>query len=374
MIAPAAVATSSTTSPIRVMIVDDSTIVRGMVSGWIEETPDIKVAAIAVDGAQALKKLAKGGVDICLLDIEMPGMSGLEALPKLLLIHTKLRVIMASILPERDPDVALRALQLGAIDFIAKPSTNRLGGAEAYRSELLEKIRKLARSNTDAPPAPRKISQNAPPPPSAARAMQKVRAKGAAVPLQALIVAASTGGPSAICRVLERLDDAWRLPILIAQHMPADYTRTLARMIGQVSPLETREAEAGEEIRPGVIYIAPGDFHFTVRRNARGRVVAALDQEAPVNWCRPSADPLFRSAAEIWGAAAMGLILTGMGHDGRDGAAALVAKGGRIVAQDEATSVVWGMPGAVVGAGLAEQVLPLDDIAPFLSNFGRAVK
>jgi len=344
--------------PIKVMIVDDSAVVRGMVSRWMEETDDIRSAAFAVDGAHALKKLVEGPIDVCVLDIEMPVMSGLEALPKLLALRPGLRVIMASTLSERGAEVTLRALQLGAADYIPKPSASGLGGAEAYRRELFEKIRQLARRPPPAAVAAPTRPALVRPPTSNTRAARP----------EALVIAASTGGPPALRQLLAGLGGAWRGPILIAQHMPAEFTRTLARMLDQVTPFEAKEAVAGEPVKPGVIYVAPGNFHLTVRRTATGQVITALDQEEPINWCRPSADPLFRSAAEVWGGAALGVVLTGMGHDGRDGARVLAGKGGRIIAQDEATSVVWGMPGAVVQAGLAEQVLPLAEIAPFLAG------
>ncbi len=350
-------APSARPAPIKVMIVDDSAIVRGMVSRWLEETSDIQVAAMAVDGGQALKKIAETDVDVCILDIEMPVMSGLEALPRMLALKPRLKVIMASTLSERGAEVTLRALNLGAADYIAKPSANRLGGAEAYRQELLDKIRLLARRAAAAPA----VGAPAPKLPAAA-------STGAFPRPEVLVVASSTGGPPALRVLMAGLSGTWKGPILIAQHMPAEFTATLARMLDQVSSHRVKEAVAGEPVLPGVAYVAPGDFHLTVRRSAAGGVVTNLNKDAPVNWCRPSADPLFQTAAETWGSSALGLVLTGMGHDGRDGAAALSKTGARIVAQDEASSVVWGMPGAVVGAGLAERVLPLGDIAPFLSS------
>jgi two-component system chemotaxis response regulator CheB len=363
-------AAQAAAAPIKVMIVDDSAVVRGMVARWLEAEAGIVVEVMAVDGVHALKKLAEHEVDICLLDIEMPVMSGLEALPQMLALRPGLRVIMASTLSERGAEVTLRALQLGAADFIAKPSANRLGGADAYRRDLVDKIRQLGRRARSAG-APASARAATAPRPSPVRAAA-TSPLGARHPRpEALVIAASTGGPPALRRLFDQLGGDWRTPILIAQHMPAEFTRTLARLIDQVTPFEAREAVAGEAVKPGVIYVAPGAYHLTVRRGATGQVVTALDQEPPINWCRPSADPLLASAAEVWGAGAVGLVLTGMGHDGRDGAAVLAAKGGRIIAQDEASSVVWGMPGAVVEAGLAERVLALDDIAPFLAGLAR---
>lgn len=344
--------------PVRVMIVDDSAVVRGMTTRWLEEASDVVVAAVAVDGLHALKKIAETEVDVCVLDIEMPAMSGLEALPKLLAARPGLKVIMASTLSQRGAEVTLRALELGAADYIGKPEASRLGGADAYRRELVDKIVHLGRRSTGAASAPGRPAKAAAPPPPP-------RLVGSRP--EALIIASSTGGPPALRRVLQELGDRWKAPVLIAQHMPAEFTKTLADMLDKVTPLVVREGRAGEAILPGHVYVAPGDRHMTVRRGAQGTAVLQLDQEPPINFCRPSADPLFVSAAEFWGRGALGLVLTGMGHDGRDGAVALSKRGGGVIAQDEASSVVWGMPGAVVSAGVASQILPLDQIANALA-------
>lgn len=349
-------ALAATAHPVRVMIVDDSAVVRGMVTRWLEDAGFI-IAAIAVDGAQALRKLSDASVDVCLLDIEMPVMSGLEALPKLLAAKPDLRVIMASTLTERGAEVTLRALDLGAADYIAKPSANKLGGADLYRKDLIEKVRHLgARAARPAPP------------PAAPRPSLAPPASGSAGPIEAVVVASSTGGPPALRRFIAGLGADWTSPILIAQHMPPGFTRTLAQMLDPVSHLTAREARNGEPILPGVIYVAPGDYHMTVRSAGTGGPSIHLDQGPEVNYCRPSADPLFESAARFWKGRALGVVLTGMGRDGRDGAAVLAKLGGAIIAQDEATSVVWGMPGAVANAGLAEAVLPLDQIGPYLAS------
>jgi len=349
---------SASGTPIRVMIVDDSAVVRGMVSRWLDEADGIHVAAIAVDGGHALTKLAATEVDVVVMDIEMPVMSGLEALPKLLAIKPGLKVIMASTLTAKGAQVTLRALDLGASDYIAKP-TAKLGGADAYRDELIQKVRELARRPASM------VRPSAIEHPVAPVALGNDKRIGRP---EALVIASSTGGPPALRQVLAKLGPSWTAPILIAQHMPAEFTKTLAEMLAKVVTCPVREAVSGEPVMNGVIYVAPGDHHLTVRRGATGKVMTHLDKEAPVNWCRPSADPLFASAAEAWGPSVLGLVLTGMGHDGRDGARVLSEKGGRIIAQDEASSVVWGMPGAVVGAGLADRVVALDQIGPFLAG------
>lgn len=337
---------------VRVMVVDDSAVVRGMVTRWLEDE-GVEIAAIAVDGVQALKRLADTEIDVCILDIEMPNMSGLEALPKLLAMKPSLRVIMASTLSERGAEVTLRALDLGAADYIPKPSANKLGGAETYRRDLLEKVLQLgARATQPAPPP----SPSLPPIPLRAAAVE------------AVVVASSTGGPPALRQFVMGLGASWTAPILIAQHMPQGFTKSLAQMIDRSCSMEAREAVNGEPVLRSTIYVAPGGYHMSVRAAGAGRATIHLDQGPEINWCRPSADPLFISAARFWGAKAMGVVLTGMGHDGRDGATILAGAGGQIIAQDEATSVVWGMPGAVAAAGVADAILPLNEIGPYVSR------
>lgn len=353
---------------VRVMIVDDSAVVRGMVSRWLEARADIVVVAMAVDGLQALKKLEEHEIDVCVLDIEMPNMSGLEALPKLLARRPRLKIIMASTLSERGAEITLRALSLGATDFIPKPSTSRIGGAEAYQRDLIEKIVQLGRRS--APAIERPIKSYLKPPtalPSVAPVTPAVRSgprPGRKVRLDALVIAASTGGPPALREVISGLGAHWRGPILIAQHMPQGFTRALAQMIGRVTPMTVKEGEHGEKVTDGVIYIAPGGFHMIVERGRDGTPTIQLNQGPEVHWCRPAADPLFISAAEVWGGAAAGMVLTGMGHDGRDGSRALADCGAPVMVQDEASSVVWGMPGSVIHAGVPAEIHPLSALAP----------
>lgn len=354
------------------MIVDDSAVVRGMVSRWLEARADIVVVALAVDGLQALKKLEEHEIDVCVLDIEMPNMSGLEALPKLLALRPRLKVIMASTLSERGAEITLRALTLGAADFIPKPSTSRIGGAEAYQRDLIEKIVQLGRRR--APGLERPIKSYLKPPPEPLSAPPVVRngpRPSRKVRLEALVVAASTGGPPALREVISGLGAEWRGPILIAQHMPQGFTKALAQMIGRVTPMTVKEGEHGEPVTDGVIYIAPGGFHMIVERGRDGAPTVQLNQGPEVHWCRPAADPLFISAAEMWGGAAAGMVLTGMGHDGRDGARALAACGAPVLVQDEASSVVWGMPGSVIQAGVPAEVHPLSALAPQLLQWTR---
>jgi two-component system chemotaxis response regulator CheB len=358
---PAPSATSE--EPVRVMIVDDSAVVRGLVTRWLQQDPAFELVASAADGAQALNKLDQAKPEVCILDVEMPVMGGLEALPEMLRRRPDLKVIMASTLTTRGGRVTLQALHLGAADYVSKPEASRLGGADAYRAELLEKTRQLAlaarrRRRFVAAPAARAAPAPAFPAPAPG------------LRLDVVAIASSTGGPPALSKLLAGLPADWRAPILIVQHMPAGFTSLLAEHLGRICPIPVREAKDGEIVEPRTVYVAPGDQHMVVRRDGV-RPSVALNRDPPENWCRPAADPLFRSVAEVYGDRAVGLVLTGMGHDGREGARALRARGGRLIAQDEATSVVWGMPGAVVEAGLATDVRPLEAVAQTLAEFAR---
>lgn len=369
--------TSSATRPIKLMIVDDSAVVRGLMTRWIDAEPDMELVASATDGVQALKKVVEAQPDVLILDIEMPNMNGLEALPQLLKAKPGLKVLMASTLTTRGATIAIKALELGAADYVPKPDAGRLGGADGYRQELLGKARALT-GRSRAFPAPPGAT---PPPPSplAARPATSPAAPTAAAtslrvaqpnqvrrigPVKAdvLVVGASTGGPPALRNFLVGLGNDWNLPILIVQHMPATFTAILAEHLNKALPFEVVEAKDGMVVQSKHVYIAPGDFHMTVKREGVQNVLR-LDQGPQVNWCRPAVDPMFNSAANIWGEKILAVILTGMGHDGRDGAATIANKGGMVMAQDEATSVVWGMPGAVAEAGLAEIIRPIEGLA-----------
>jgi two-component system chemotaxis response regulator CheB len=345
----------------RVLIVDDSAVVRGLLFRWLQDAPEFEIVGLAVDGGQAIKKASEHDIDLCVLDVEMPVMTGLEALPKLLALRPAMRVLMCSTLTQQGAAVTLRALDLGAADFIGKPEANRLGGAAAFRDELLGKLRKLGEAKARLPGLAR-----AAPPRTASIA-----------PIRALIrpditvIGASTGGPPALRRLLCDMGPTWPTPIAIVQHMPATFTRILAEHLTSGCKLPVREAADGQSMEAGCAYVAPGDWHLTLRRGARP--VAVLDQDPAENWCRPAVDKLFRSAASAYGGRVLAVILTGMGHDGRDGARALAAKGAPVIAQDEASSVVWGMPGAVVEEGLATDVKPLADLGGALWKLVRGV-
>jgi two-component system chemotaxis response regulator CheB len=376
------------------MIVDDSAVVRGLISRWLEHEPDMVLAGLAIDGAKGVEKVKEIQPDVLILDIEMPNMGGLEALPKLLAAKPGLKVLMASTLTTRGANVTLRALELGAADYIPKPDSTRIGGADGFRTELLTKIRALcgrtrswpvppAAGNTapagSAAPAP-SAHGHAAPAPSALRPAPKPvitpvtpslrpRATGPKR-IDCLVIGASTGGPPALRAFLLGLGPDWKLPVLIVQHMPATFTAILAEHLDKALPQKVQEAKDGMLIESRNIYIAPGDFHMTIRPDPIVKQIR-LDQTPQINWCRPAVDPLFKSAAEVYGNHALGVVLTGMGHDGRDGAAAMVAANGSVLVQDEATSVVWGMPGAIAEAGLAEIIKPIDGLSAACKAFAR---
>jgi two-component system chemotaxis response regulator CheB len=350
------------------MIIDDSAVVRGLFTRWVGEQTDIELAGSAPDGAQGVARLAALDPDVVVLDIEMPVMGGLEALPKLLALKPDLRIVMASTLSQKGAEVTLRALSLGAADYIGKPDSTRLGGADAYRDELMGKIRALA-PRRSAPATPRPVmvaaAEAAPTPAGGLRPMPSAPRRA-----EILAIGSSTGGPQALREFFTLLDGDWTAPIVVVQHMPPTFTTLLAEQLGRVSPLPAVEAEHGMPLLPGRIHLARGDHHMTVRRTGT-QLSLALDQNAAENFCRPAADPLFRSVAQLFGDRALAVVLTGMGSDGREGGRALVDAGGVMLAQDEASSVVWGMPGAVVGAGLASMAQPVPALVKAVRALGR---
>ena len=346
-------------APIRVMIADDSLVVRGMMTKWLREEPGIDLVAAAADGQQAVDLAAQHRPDVLVLDIEMPRLNGLEALPKILENRPRPRVIMASSLTSEGAGVTLQALDLGASDYITKPSSHSVSGVDGYREELMRKIRSLGRRIAPAPPRPTSTPTSAPvAAPSARPPAAATSPARAFLPAEAILVASSTGGPPVLKALLDRLGPDFAPPILIVQHMPATFTGMLAAHLAKSSGRKVVEAVDGGIIESHTAYIAPGGWHMGVAVR-EGRRVTVLDQSEPENWCRPAADKLFRAAAEVYGPRTLAVVLTGMGHDGLAGARALSAQGAAILAQDEESSVVWGMPGAVAQAGLTAVIGPL---------------
>jgi len=383
------------------MVCDDSVAIRGAIVRMLETDPAIRVVARAANGRAAIDELARTPVDVLVLDVEMPVLDGLTALPLLLRADPDLRVIMASTLTTRGADVAMRALRLGAADYVPKPTSIGLAGDETFRRELIEKVKGLARlrrravaanmdragaANADragAANADRAGAANADRPglANAARAGAATSGRAmtasaagrnpptalrlqAAAPLPArlLAIGSSTGGPQALFTLVQGLGDTLSVPVVLTQHMPRTFTPILAEHISKLRGLPCAEAQHGEVLLPGRIYLAPGDRHLLVERAANG-LQARLTEDAPENFCRPSVDPMLRSAAAACDGRVLVAMLTGMGHDGLAGTRQVIDAGGTAIAQDEATSVVWGMPGAVAQAGLCHAVLPLPEIA-----------
>lgn len=338
---------------IRVMVVDDSAIVRGLIVQTLERDPALSVVARAAQGEAALAELDRTAVDVVVLDIEMPVMDGLTALPLILKKRPEVKVIMASTLTRRNARISLQALEAGAADYVPKPETGGLVGAEEFARELTAKVKALGRR---ARPA------HAP-----TLAAPVVRPAPLSPPVRPGVVAigGSTGAPPALMALFADLKDELEQAVLLTQHMPPTFTAMLAEQLERTGVRPAAEARDGEPILPGRIYVAPGGWHMTVGLSGSVPVIR-LNQEAPEHFCRPSVDPMLRSAAAIYGPGVLAVILTGMGADGAEGCRAVAEAGGRFVVQDEATSVVWGMPGAAAKTGLAEAVLPLTQIAPWV--------
>ena len=346
-----------TSAVIRVVLIDDSAVVRGALRQIIDAAPDMRVVATAGNGRLGLEELGRIEADVVLLDVEMPELDGLSTLPLILARHPKVRVIMASSLTQQGATVTVDALARGAVDYITKPSSR--SGPTALASladEIVGKVRAIGQAGS----ARRTRSSAAP---DVRRAPRTTPHPVAAVTPRIVAIASSTGGPNALVTVLKSLPRSLSLPIVITQHMPPVFTKLLAQRLGRESDRACAEAIDGEQILPHRIYVAPGDFHLIIE-GRQGSACARLTQTPPENHCRPSADPMIRSLAALYGPAVLAVVLTGMGEDGRRGCEDLRHIGGRIIAQDETTSVVWGMPGAVVHAGIVEKVLPLEEIGP----------
>jgi two-component system chemotaxis response regulator CheB len=357
------------------MVVDDSAVIRGIFRRTLEVDPEIEVVASANNGQVAVDTLAKTPVDIVLLDIEMPVMDGMTALPKLLELNPDVQVIMASTLTQKNADISFKAMAAGATDYIPKPTAkHEIHSSEGFKRELLDKVKALAHAKRGGGRAPRAAATATPGSAPAASVRPKPPTAGitlrpaSLIKPEILFIGSSTGGPQALMAVLGELGSAFDLPIVITQHMPKTFTGILAQHIGKATQRPTAEAVDGETIEKGRIYVAPGEKHLLVE-SGQGRPTLRLDDGPPENYCKPAVDPMLRSAAPIYRQKLLTLILTGMGHDGREGGRNVVDAGGTVIAQDEASSVVWGMPGAVANAGLCSAVLPLQQIARHINQF-----
>ncbi len=355
------------------MVVDDSVVIRGMISRWIGAEPDMEVVASLRTGLDAVNQLDRINPDVAVLDIEMPDLDGISALPQLLAKKRDLIVIMASTLTRRNAEISLKALSLGASDYIPKPeSTREATAAETFRHDLIQKIRHLGAKarrstvhTTVSPPLAPGHDKSRPAAPAAAPTASAPIARRSFGLLQpkVLLIGSSTGGPQALMSLVAEIGAVIdRVPVLITQHMPPTFTTILAEHLARASKRPAHEGIDGESIKPGRIYLAPGARHMRIVRHAIDATIA-LDDGPPVNFCKPAVDPMFTSAIDVWQGSIMSVILTGMGSDGMRGGKDIVAAGGSVIAQDEATSVVWGMPGAAVNAGICAAVLPLNQIA-----------
>ena len=341
-------------TPTRILVVDDAVVVRRLVSQVLDAEPDLAVAGTAPNGRIALAKIPQVNPDLITLDVEMPEMDGIETLEAIRRDHPRLPVIMFSTLTERGAATTLDALLKGANDYVTKPANvGSIGEAIArVREQLVPKIRALCPS----PPQP-----SAPVQPARVRAPVR-RAGGPAPRIEGVGIGVSTGGPNALDELLPALPADLGVPVYIAQHMPPMFTRLLAERLDARSGLAVSEAVDGAPVDAGDAVVAPGDHHLEVRRRG-AEVLQHVHQGPRENSCRPSVDVLFRSLATVYGGGVLGVVLTGMGADGLRGSERIVDAGGRVVVQDQASSVVWGMPGAVAAAGLADAVLPLSALA-----------
>jgi two-component system, chemotaxis family, protein-glutamate methylesterase/glutaminase len=344
---------------IRILIVDDSVVVRRMVADMLSGEPGLEVVGTAPNGRIALAKLPQINPDLVLLDVEMPEMDGLETLAALRKTYPRLPVIMFSRFTQRGAAVTLEALTLGASDYVTMPDSVRAGqGVPELREQLVLKIKELClRDGLDSAASAAALDCVRSPSRSASGIKRTQR-------VEIVAIGASTGGPNALATLLSALPADCPVPIVLVQHMPATFTGLLAERLTSRAALAVSEGILGQALFPGRAWLAPGDFHMEVARDAQDAVRLRLHQGPPENSCRPSVDVLFRSVAETYGVGTLAVVLTGMGQDGLRGCERIREVGGQVLAQDETSSVVWGMPGFVTRAGLADQVLPLDQLAP----------
>ena len=343
-------------SRIRVLVVDDSVVIRRLVTHALEEDENIEIAGSAANGVLALQRIPQVNPDVVTLDIEMPEMDGLETLRRIRQLYPHLYVIMFSTLTERGAAATMDALALGANDIVTKAanagSLDR--SMSSLRSDLIPKIKQFFDLDREARPAAVCVAA------TKRAAIFPGRVHTAA---KVVVIGVSTGGPNALAAIMPMFPKQFPLPILMVQHMPPLFTRLLAERLNTRSELRVEEAAEGSIVEAGKVLIAAGDYHLKVRR-AGDKILAVLDQATPENSCRPAVDVMFRSVAELYGGSAIAVVLTGMGQDGLRGVEILRSLGAYIIAQDEPSSVVWGMPGAVATAGLADAVVDLNSVVP----------
>ncbi len=377
--------------PIRVMVVDDSVVVRGLITRWIEESSGISVVASHRNGRLAVDDVIKSNPDVVVLDIEMPDMDGLTALPLLLERKRNLVVLVASTLTRRNAEISLKALSLGAADYVPKPETNsELTTSIDFKRELIDKITQLGqrvRQRGGLTPTPTSapviVSQPSvgrtsfrttngnvvahPAPSGRPKANFVIRSYSNVRP-RILAIGSSTGGPQALNALFGAIGSSvGQVPVVLTQHMPPTFTAILAEHLSKAAGRKAAEGKDGEVLVPGNIYVAPGGRHMILARHGTDTIIKLTDAP-PVNFCKPAVDPLFDTVCDIYGNATLALVLTGMGNDGAEGVRRIGQAGGSVIAQDEETSVVWGMPGAAAMTGQCSDVIPLDEIGRKVSR------
>lgn len=345
--------------PIRVMVVDDSAFMRKIIGDLLSQDSEIQVVGNARDGLEALEKIESAVPDVITLDVEMPRMDGLTAL-KEILKRRPVPVVMVSSLTQEGAETTIRALAQGAFDFVAKPSGAISLDMGRVAQELVKKVKLAARMGV------RRITL--PPPPMPKTKAKRVQGMGGRLVDRLVVIGCSTGGPGALHHVVPALSEDLAAGVLIVQHMPAGFTRSLAQRLDELSSVRVREAAEGDSIERGKALVAPGGFHMTLRED----LSIALNQDPPVHGVRPAVDKTFESVVPLFRSRCLGVIMTGMGYDGGKGALVLKKAGGRVIAQNESTCVVYGMPKVVVEMGAADQVLPLDAIPAAIEEWVQA--
>lgn len=342
---------------IRILVVDDSAFMRRLIADLLNAAPGLTVVDTARNGLEALGKIREHHPDVITMDIEMPGLDGLTTL-RLLMAQCPTPVVMLSSLTKTSAEVTFKALELGAVDFVAKTS-GPVANVSGIGEELIDKVRAAAKANLKATLKPEtdKLSPVSP--------LMQPTTGGEKV----VAIGTSTGGPRALQEVLTKIPARFPSGLLIVQHMPPGFTKSLAERLNSLSAIEIKEAEQGDVIRPGLALIAPGDYHMRVERSTNQRMCVRLSRDAQINGHRPSVDPLFLSVAEIYKKNAVGVILTGMGHDGTSGLKAIKERGGYTIAEDQSTAIVYGMPRSAKESGAVDKVVPLPLVASTIINY-----
>ncbi len=366
---------TSIKNPIQVMLVDDSAVIRGFLTRFIESDPGIKVTASVSNGQIAINNIKRTSFDVIVLDIEMPVMDGMTALPLLLKEDPCVQVVIASTLTKENAVITLKALHAGAAECLAKPTAKEMSESTIFRDSLVEKIKALGqlarrkRGKVLSTPTTKKTEDTISSDKVSLPAKKfSLRPEIIKIMPDVITIGSSTGGPQALLQFFVELKDNVKQPIFVTQHMPPTFTTILAEHISKHSGLKCAEATEGDIVQNGHIYLAPGNFHMTVKKSD-GKKVISLNQNAPENFCRPAVDPMLKSIVDTYGKKILTIIFTGMGSDGLEGCKQVVNAGGVVLAQDETTSVVWGMPGAVAREGICTQVLPLGLMAKAVREY-----